>query len=149
MRALILVAILTFGCSTATKSPGPVDEFLAGKMLLEMVDKEEKLNCVADPELYLRTLRPLIEEKELELQAFLIKERPSPDQCLAECVCDVWLDVHSELEQKIYAGETLEHLQENALNQPIPLCLKRVKAKFCESDLFKKLDAEKANFAAP
>lgn len=140
---------MLLGCATQGVSPGPVAEFSAGKLLLHLHDNEKTLECVNDPALYLRTLRPRLEEQEEALKAYLSAKKPRPESCLSSCVCDEWLAAHVQMSEPVYRGEKLKDLQDYARNQPLALCIKDEAKKFCGSALEKELSREKEDFRVP
>ncbi len=148
MRSLVALIILA-SCASSRISPGPVAEFSAGKLLLHLHDNDEKLECVSDPALLLRTLRPRLEEQEEALKVYLQTKKPRPESCLSSCVCDEWLDAHSQLSAPIYQGQKLKDLQDYARNQPLALCIKDYAKIFCGSPLEKTLNQESVDFRAP
>jgi hypothetical protein len=148
LRPLVALIFLT-SCASSRISPGPVAEFSAGKLLLHLHDNEETIDCVSDPALLLRTLRPKLEEQEEALKVYLQTKKPSPESCLLSCVCDDWLNVHSQLGKPVYQGQKLENLQDYARNQPLALCIKDYARLFCGSLLEKTLNQESEDFRAP
>lgn len=148
MRTLVALLVLS-GCATGGSSPGPVTEFSVGKLLLHLHDNEKTLECVADPALYLRTLRPRLEEQEEALKAYLQAKNPPPESCLPSCVCDEWLDANAQISQAVFRGKKLRDLQDYARNQPLALCIKDAAKNFCGSPLEKVLSREKEDFRAP
>ncbi|MBY0518244.1 MAG: hypothetical protein K2P81_15145 [Bacteriovoracaceae bacterium] len=151
-RSLIIAIIFSLftGCALVSREDHSNNVFVAGMMLLSLHDNDEKLSCVDDPALYLRILRPHLEDEQVRLKSYLLSKHPSPSQCLDSCSCDEWLAILSDEEvQHTYSENEIEKIRLNSENQKNDQCIAEEKKVFCQTDLFKKLDQEKKDFLIP
>lgn len=169
LKKLILLLIIT-GCSTTAKkaeTPTPETasphvtnkEFSRGELILgtqlltKIFDGEmAPLECVPDTDeasLLLRTIRPRMEVVQDDMEAML-DDPKEVDQliktCEQNCTCasvDELLREHlvnlSKSQRKILNAKK----GEKEANR----CLSFVQSTFCQSDLYKTLDQEKADFS--
>lgn len=161
----LILLILISACSTAKKSdPTPVTppapkEFSRGELILgtqlltKIFDQEmAPLECVPDTDeasLLLRTIRPRMEVVQDDMEAML--DTPAQvteliNTCDQNCTCGYVDELFRE------HLVTLDKKQRNALNAKkkdadINRCLNYVQSTFCQGELYKTLNLEKADFS--
>jgi hypothetical protein len=162
MRTLLILIILV-ACSSDKKNEAPssstAKEFSRGEVILgtelltKIFDGEMgPLECVPDHDessLLLRTIRPRMEMIEDDMEALLDQESEVQkliETCDQSCTC---LYVDDLLREHLV---TLTKAQRKMLNQKrsekeINRCMSFVQTTFCQSELYRALNAEKADFS--
>lgn len=164
----LFLALFIASCSSVKKSePAPVPakkeviakEFSRGELILatelltKVFDEEmAPLACVPDTEeasLLLRTIRPRMEVVQDDLEAMLDNPKEIDElikTCKENCTCH-YID---ELlrEHQVTLNKTQKKLM-NAVKteKEQGRCLSFIQETFCQSELYKTLDAEKADFS--
>ena len=163
-KFLVLILILMAGCSSAPKKvaetvpPTPPKEFSRGEIILgtqlltKIFDKEmAPLACVPDTqeaELLLRTIRPRMEVVQDDLEAELDDPKAVNElikTCDQNCTCghlDELLREHLVHLTKLQRATLNKKKSDKELNR----CMSYVQNTFCQGELFKTLDQEKADF---
>ncbi len=164
MSRILLALLFIVACSTDKKTPlkstsSITREFARGEVILgtqlltKIFDGEMgPLDCVPDNDeasLLLRTIRPRMEMVEDDMEALLDQEKEIQkliDSCDQSCTC-------------VYVDDLLrEHLVTLSKDQRKTMTLKRnekevnrcmayVQNTFCQSELYRALNAEKADFS--
>ena len=165
-KTLILIFLVT-GCSSAPKPPAaeaPVEklqpkEFSRGELILgtelltKIFDQEmAPLECVPtvdEASLLLRTIHPRMDIVQDDMEAMLDDQKEVADlikTCDQNCTCG-YVDellrehlVHLTKAQRIMLNKKKD---EKALNK----CLNFVQSTFCQGELYKTLELEKADFS--
>lgn len=160
---IIKFAILVFlgSCSMVQKPEKPhvPKEFSRGEIILtnqlltKIFDQEmAPLKCVPDIDeasLFLRTINPRREVIQDDLEAMLDNENEVKaliEECDQNCSCS-YIDELLREHLVTLKKETRELLQKNMKKKDLASCLNYARETFCESELFKELDREKADFS--
>jgi len=165
LKTLILLLLIT-ACSTAKKAdtnpvvtPLPPKEFSRGELILgnqllqKIFDKEmAPLECVPDTEeasLLLRTIRPRMDVVQDDMEAMLDNPEDVEElikTCDQNCTCG-FVDelIREHLVNLTKAQRKTLNLKKT--NKEITRCLNYVQTTFCQSELYKTLDQEKADFS--
>lgn len=164
MLRIILPFIFIFACSTEKKSPpkaaaATTREFsrgeviLATQLLTKIFDGEMgALECVPDNDeasLLLRTIRPRMEMVEDDIEAVLDQEAEVQkliDSCDQSCTCvyiDDLLREHLVTLSKVQRKTLTTKRSEKEINR----CMSFVQSTFCQSELYRALNSEKADFS--
>jgi hypothetical protein len=168
--ALILTLSLSlFSCShQATEKPTPDEKaeiqaaakdfskgelILATKLLTKIFDKEmAPLACVPDhdeAELLLRTIRPRMEVVEDDLEASLDDAQEVDiliESCEKDCTC-FYLDELLREHQVVLTKKQKVLLNPKRLEKENNRCMNFAQTTFCQGELFKELNKEKADFS--
>lgn len=164
MLKIILASLFLIACSTEKKAPAPVanvpakefsrgEVILATQLLTKIFDGEMgPLDCVPDNDeasLLLRTIRPRMEMIEDDIEAVLDQENEVRNliaSCDQNCTCvyvDDLLREHLVTLSKAQRKTLTDKRSEKEINR----CMSFVQNTFCQSELFKALNAEKADFS--
>jgi hypothetical protein len=163
----IIFLLIVCSCSTAVKKAGPTPvtptpqpkEFSRGELILgtqlltKIFDQEmAPLECVPDTDeasLLLRTIRPRMEIVQDDTEAMLDDSKEIADlikTCDQNCTCgyvDDLLREHLVNLTKAQKDMLSKKKQDKELNR----CLNYVQSTFCQSELYKTLNSEKADFS--
>lgn len=158
--ALILIA----ACSTEKKSPPPVADvpakefsrgevILATQLLTKIFDGEmAHLDCVPDHDeasLLLRTIRPRMEMIEDDIEAGLDQESEVQKlitTCDQDCTC-VYVDDLLREHLVTLSKSQRKTLTAKKSEKEINRCMSYVQSTFCQSELYRSLNAEKSDFS--
>lgn len=164
MFRFILPFIFVIGCSTEKKSPPKTQpmmarEFSRGEVILathlltKIFDGEMgPLDCVPDNDeasLLLRTIRPRMEMVEDDIEAVLDQEAEVQkliSDCDQSCTClyvDDLLREHLVTLTKSQRKRLTEKRSEKEINR----CMSFIQSTFCQSELYRALNLEKADFS--
>ncbi len=164
VRILIIAIILLTSCSTEKKThknrPTPLTKefsqgeiILATQMLTKIFDGEMgEVECVPDADeasLLLRTIRPRMELVEDDIEAILDQEEEVKKliaSCEQNCTCvyvDDLLREHLVTLTKTQRKDLTQKRNEREVNR----CMAYIQNTFCQSELYKALNAEKADFS--
>lgn len=164
MLKLLVVCLFIVGCTTPKKTEKPVAEttppkefapgeiILATELLTRIFDQEmAPLKCVADTEeasLLLRTIRPRMDVVQDDMEAKLDDPKEVSElinTCDQNCTCgyvDELLREHLVPLTKAQKKILFAKRSEKELNR----CMNYVQNTFCQSELYKTLNVEKADF---
>jgi hypothetical protein len=160
---ILFILVSLIACSTdknSAKTPTlQTKEFsrgeiiLATQLLTKIFDGEMgALECVPDNEeasLLLRTIRPRMEMTEDDLEALLDQEaevKKLVATCDQDCTCsyiDDLLREHLVVLNKAQRKDLTQKRSEKEVNR----CMAFVQSTFCQSELYKTLNTEKADFS--
>lgn len=162
---LILILFIT-ACSSVnkTENPTPVPaappkEFSRGELILgtqlltKIFDQEmAPLECVPDVDeasLLLRTIRPRMEVVQDDMEAMMDDPKEVSElirTCDQNCTCGF---VDELIREHLVNLTKVQRKQLNAkkTDKELNRCLNFVQSTFCQSELFKTLDKEKADFS--
>lgn len=163
IRILLILLFSLTACSTDKKSQGKstvqTKEFSRGEIILgtqlltKIFDGEMgPLECVPDNDeasLLLRTIRPRMEMIEDDIEAVLDQEaevKKLIDTCDLSCTC-VYTD---DLLREHLVNMTKEQrkiLTQKRSEKEVNRCMAFVQSTFCQSELYKTLNTEKADFS--
>lgn len=165
MSRILLALIFVISCSTdkktpATKTAAPATrEFSRGEVILgtqlltKIFDREMgPIDCVPDNDeasLLLRTIRPRMEMVEDDMEALLDQENEVQkliDSCDQSCTCvyvDDLLREHLVTLTKAQRKTLTLKRSEKEVNR----CMAFVQNTFCQSELYRALNQEKADFS--
>lgn len=152
-----------FSCSTERKSDTvnvpPQKDFsrgeiiIATELLTKIFDGEmAPLDCVPDTDeasLLLRTIRPRMELVEDDLEAILDQESEVKDliaRCEQSCTCAYVDDLLREHLVTLSKADR-KALNEKKTEKEINRCMSFIQSTFCQSELYRALNAEKADFS--
>ena len=164
-KKLSLLFVLIIGCSHAVKAPikttapAVVREFSQGELILatqyltKIFDKEMQpskcVESVDEASLLLRTIRPRMEVVEDDIEASFDDAsavQKHIDECKKNCTCLYVDDLMREHLVPLSKKQRLS-LNEKRLPAELNRCFSFIQSTFCESDLYKQLDAEKSDFS--
>ncbi len=161
---ILLVLILIVACSTDKKSKRtttttPVKEFSRGEIILgtqlltKIFDGEMgPIECVPDNDeasLLLRTIRPRMEMTEDDLEAVLDQEaevKKLIDTCDQNCTC-VYVDDLLREHLVTLTNADRKILTQKRSEKEVNRCMAFVQNTFCQSELYRTLNSEKADFS--
>lgn len=164
-KQLVLILLLC-ACSTAKKSESPSDkvqiqpkEFSKGELILgnefltKIFDRQmAPVQCVPDTDeaaLLLRTIRPRMDVVTDDMEA-LLDNPQEVDQliktCDQSCTCG-YVDELLREHQVSLTKSQQRMLQGKKTDKEIARCLNFVRETFCQSELYKALEQEKADFS--
>lgn len=165
-KILVIALLMMVGCSTVKKEepkapPKPAaprefsrGELILGTQLLTKIFDEEMapLACVPDHDeasLLLRTIRPRMEVVQDDMEAML-DDAKEVDQLVKTCDQNCTCGYVDELLREHQV--TLSKKQRNVLNskktdKELNRCMSFVQSTFCDGDLYKTLNQEKADFS--
>lgn len=164
MFRIILPLIFVFACSTDKKTPqktaaAPVKEFsrgeviLATQLLTKIFDGEMgPLDCVPDNDeasLLLRTIRPRMELIEDDIEAVLDQEAEVQkliDSCEQSCTCGYVDDLLREHLVTLTKAQR-KNLTLKRSEKEVNRCMSFAQSTFCNSELYRALNLEKADFS--
>lgn len=163
-KILIFSFLFILGCSThkerpeVVKTPAQPKEFARGEVILatqlltKIFDEEmSPLECVPDKdeaELLLRTIRPRMEVVQDDLEALLDDNKEVDTlikSCQQNCTCEYVDELLREHLVKLTDAQR-KTLAQKKTPKELSRCMNFVQTTFCQSDLYKTLDAEKADF---
>lgn len=164
MKLFLLLFVIS--CTTApvkvvNNEPTPPEprefshgELILGTQLLTKIFDQEMapLKCVPTIEeasLLLRTIRPRMDIVQDDLEALLDDQREVNDlvnTCNQNCTCGYIDELFREHLVEL-TDEQQQKLNKKRNEKEVNRCLNYVQATFCESDLYKTLDAEKTEFS--
>lgn len=155
-----LIFLLICSCSMMeSTNKNQVKEFARGEVILvnqlltKIYDQEmAPIKCVPDLDeasLFLRTITPRMEAAQDDLQAMLDHEseiKALIDTCHQDCTCSFIDDLFREntITLSKVQRKNLEKLKKQ---KDLNSCLNYAKETFCESELYKELTKEKADFS--
>lgn len=166
-KILVLILFVMVGCSTVKKEevakapPKPVapkefsrGELILGTQLLTKIFDEEMapLTCVPDHDeasLLLRTIRPRMEVVQDDMEAMLDDPKDVDElvkTCNQNCTCG-YVDELLREHQVSLSKNQRKILNTKKTDKELNRCMSFVQSTFCDSDLFKTLDQEKADFS--
>lgn len=166
MLKIFLTLLFVTACSTVPVkvpdekpvTPAPREfshgELILGTQLLTKIFDQEMapLTCVPTIEeaaLLLRTIRPRMDIVQDDLEALLDDPREVNDMvntCDQNCTCGYIDELFREHLVEL-SKDQQQRLNKKKNEKEINRCLSYVQATFCESDLYKTLDAEKVDFS--
>lgn len=163
MRLTLIAFLLFVACSTEKKSRVvPVVEqkefsrgevILATQLLTKIFDGEMgAIECVPDTDeasLLLRTIRPRMEVVEDDMEALLDNSeevRTLINTCDQNCTCVYVDDLLREHLVSLTKGQR-KMITEKRSEKEINRCMSFVQNTFCTSELYRALNAEKADFS--
>ena len=165
-KQLILILLIT-ACSTVQKpetktveaTPVPPKEFSRGELILgnelltKIFDQEmAPLQCVPDTDeagLLLRTIRPRMEIVEDDMEALLDNPKEVDNfikTCHQNCTCG-YVDEILREHQVVLSKAQRKLLATKKTDKELARCLNFVQTTFCQSELYKALNQEKADFS--
>ena len=162
IRILIILMILV-ACSTDKKSIKTTQvqakefsrgEIILGTQLLTKIFDGEMgpIECVPDNDeasLLLRTIRPRMEMTEDDLEAVLDQEaevKKLIDTCDQNCTC-VYIDDLLREHLVTMSNADRKILTQKRSEKEVNRCMAYVQNTFCQSELYKTLNSEKADFS--
>lgn len=165
MFTKFFLVLLLVSCST-TKSPEPAPkaapiqkefsrgEIILGTQLLTKIFDQEMapLACVPDTEeasLLLRTIRPRMEVVEDDLEALLDDSKEVAtliNTCEQNCTCSYVDDLLREHQVTLTKAQR-KSLNNKKSDKEIARCLNYVQSTFCQGELYRTLESEKADFS--
>lgn len=167
-KIIPLLVITVISCSTRLPEKAVTNvqekreetkEFARGEVILytdllvKIFDKEmSPLSCVKDTEeasLLLRTVRPRMEVVEDDLEALLDQKnevRKLIDTCHLSCTCDYLDDLLRE-HTVVLSKEEQVILAKKKNKKETNRCLTYAQETFCQSEIYKALNMEKADFS--
>lgn len=160
---ILLVLITIVACSTAKKSTKTstvqAKEFSRGEIILgtqlltKIFDGEMgPIECVPDNDeasLLLRTIRPRMEMTEDDLEAVLDQEaevKKLIDTCDQNCTC-VYIDDLLREHLVTLKNADRKILTQKRSEKEVNRCMAFVQNTFCQSELYRTLNSEKADFS--
>lgn len=159
LALLFIVACSTEKTVTSKPSPAVTREFSRGEVILgtqlltKIFDGEMgPLECVPDNDeasLLLRTIRPRMEMVEDDMEALLDQEKEVQkliDSCDQSCTC-VYVDDLLREHLVTLSKSQRKSLTSKRTEKEINRCMAFVQDTFCQSDLYRALNNEKADFS--
>lgn len=164
MSRILLALLFIAACSTDKKTPAKTaitnsrefsrGEVIIGTQLLTKIFDGEMgpLDCVPDNDeasLLLRTIRPRMEMVEDDMEALLDQEKEVQkliETCDQNCTCvyvDDLLREHLVTLSKVQRKTMTLKRNEKEVNR----CMAYIQNTFCQSELYRALNAEKADFS--
>lgn len=165
-KTLVLVLFVLIGCSTAKKEaakapaqPAQPKEFSRGELILgtqlltKIFDQEmAPLACVPDTDeasLLIRTIRPRMEVVQDDMEAMLDNPKDINElirTCDQNCTCGYVDELLRENQVNLTKTQRKE-MAAKKTEKEINRCMNFVQTTFCNGELYKTLDAEKADFS--
>lgn len=157
----VFLSLLLFSCSqikapenpAATKIFSKGEVIMATELLVKIFDQEmAPMKCVPDTEeasLLLRTIRPRMEAVEDDIEAVLDSAKDVAElisTCDQNCTCQYLDDLIRE-HQVILPAKDRKLLTQKNTEKELNRCMNFAQSTFCQSELFKELDKEKADFS--
>lgn len=137
----------------APKNFSKGEVIIATELLVKIFDQEmAPLKCVPDTDeasLLLRTIRPRMEMVEDDLEAVLDNSAQVSElitTCDQNCTCEYLHDLFRE-HQVILSKSDKSALAAKNTEKELNRCMNFAQSTFCQSELFKELDKEKADFS--
>lgn len=164
MSRILIILVFIMGCSTEKKIPSKTaapntrefsrGEVILGTQLLTKIFDGEMgpLECVPDHDeasLLLRTIRPRMEMVEDDMEALLDQEKEVQkliDSCDQNCTC-VYVDDLLREHLVTLTKAQRKTLTMKRTEKEINRCMAFVQNTFCQSELWRALNAEKADFS--
>ena len=159
MRFFILLGLIACAQVKAPENPAATKTFsrgeviIATELLVKIFDQEmAPLICVPDTDeasLLLRTIRPRMETVEDDLEATLDNSAEVSDlirSCDQNCTCQYLDDLFRE-HQVILGKKDKELLQSKNTEKELNRCMNFAQSTFCQSELYRELNKEKADFS--
>lgn len=161
MPAKIIFLLILCSCAMIEKTQSPYvpkefsqGEIILGTQLLTKIFDQEMapLACIPDTDeasLLLRTIHPRMEVVQDDLEAMLDEESKVKEligKCDQNCTChylDELLREHLVVLDKNLRASFEKKKKQKDLNS----CLNYIKETFCQSELYKELNKEKADFS--
>lgn len=159
VKAFIFLFVLSCAQVKAPENPAAKKSFskgeviIATELLVKIFDQEmAPLKCVPDTEeaaLLLRTIRPRMETVEDDLEASLDHPGQVADliaSCDQNCTCQYLDDLFRE-HQVILSEKDKKALGSKNTEKELNRCMSFAQSTFCQSDLYRELTQEKADFS--
>jgi hypothetical protein len=156
-----LILLFFVGCSSvkAPSNPDAPKEFSRGEVIIgtqlltKIFDQEmAPLSCVPDTDeasLLLRTIRPRMEVVEDDMEALLDDQAEVNkliDSCDQNCTCG-YVDELLREHLVTLTSDQRKRLNIKKTDKELNRCMNFAQTTFCQSDLYKELNKEKADFS--
>lgn len=159
MKILVFLVLLACAQIKAPENPDKAKIFsngeviIATELLVKIFDQEmAPLKCVPDTDeasLLLRTIRPRMEMVEDDLEASLDNTAQVSElirNCDQNCTCQYLEDLFRE-HQVILNKKDKEALGVKNTEKELNRCMNFAQSTFCQSELYRELNKEKADFS--